>query len=413
MGKTIITGVGVASCIGTNWATFQRNLFQGRSGISEIDLYDTSDREIKYAGVVSGINYSDYMRRKTVRHSGRAARLGIVAARQAYEDASLERFDPKSIGLITATCTADLTRLLDYYDSARKVGTRKSISMFSLFTNDMIAASIAIELGIKGPNFSVSCACASSNLAIMAAINLLDGDDEIEAVMVVGADSLVHEEVLDVLSGSGIFAPQENCDPRCIMRPYDIMASGLVVSEGAAAIVLQKRHSKDIKKCYGGILNADSNCDAYSVNCETNEMQLRQELIEQILAKSSLSVDDLDYINGYGISMLSCDVHELQALQNVLCTRKRKCPISSTKSILGHSFGSSAMLEILATIASINKKKLLPNINFTTPSVAADALEFATTVRTQEINYALKLSFGSGNRNTAVVLCSPHIIQNR
>lgn len=252
--------------------------------------------------------------------------------------------------------------------------------------------------------------CSSANMAIMAAINLLDTNEELDAVMVVAADSLIHEEVLDILYASGIIASQHNRSPEHIMCPYDVSASGLVVSEGAAAIVLQKENRSEPVQCYGGILSAVSNCDAYSIACETNSTKLRAEIIECAIAKSSLSVDDVDYINGYGSSIQCCDIHELQALQAVFQNRKVKCPISSSKSLLGHSFGSSAMLEILTIIASMRQKKLIPNINFKESSVPVESLEFATSTRTMVNDYSLKLSFGSGNRNTAVVLCSSDVL---
>lgn len=402
--KYIVTGMGVACPLGNNTEEYFGKIINGHSGISLIDCYDSSDQKIKYAGIVRDIEFSDYMTKTTLRRSGRATKLTIVSSRQAYEDANLDRLKKDSVAIIVASSMAETVKMLNYYDLLNKKGARRASPFFSLFTNDLMAGYAAIELGIKGINYGVSCSCASGNIAIINAISILKLFENIDAVIVCGTDAMINKEILEALYQTNMLANQVQIPPEKIMRPYDKLAQGIVVSEGSGAIVIERENTgATAPNQYVEICSYACNSDAFSMTLEAEDINCKVNLVNQALNLAEIEYNKIDYINGYGLSLNHVDLNELNLIKECFCQNGNEVLVSSTKSMLGHLFGASALLEVISVIMSINSSIIIPNINMVEPIVDYEGIHIAKKSIEKEIRYALKLSYASGNRNTALI----------
>lgn len=210
---------------------------------------------------------------------------------------------------------AESVKMLDYYQLLQQKGARRAAPFFSLFTNDLIAGYISIELGLKSISYGTSCACASGSVAIMNAIGMLKAFSDINAIIVCGAEALIDKEVIKALYQTKMLASQENVNPKTIMKPYDKRANGFVVSEGAGAIVIERfNKSSKATNIYAEIVSFAFNSDAHSMITETQSSDLKIKAINKALKAANISYMDIDYINGYGASLNHIDNHELNVI---------------------------------------------------------------------------------------------------
>lgn len=398
MTKIAVTGLGVVCPIANSINELSQAIQKGNSGIGDITRYDTKNEDIKIAGEVKNCKFSDYISKKSLMRAGRASKLGIIASRQAIEDSHIDVSKENSdIAVIVATAIGETDKLFKYYDNLTR-DSNITNTYFTLFSNDVISSYISIDLNIKGINYAISGGCSSFSIALQDAINLLKLK-KYKYVLIIGTEAPINKYIIkslfkcNILSQTGI-------------RPFDKTADGFVVSEGAGAMLLELEETAINRgaKVYSNILGTGYTSDSYSVFSEPPNLNGKKDAIIKALNESEISYDDINYINVYGCGLRHIDLEEISLINQVFGERQKNLYISSTKSMVGHMLGASAAIESISTILGLKDNFIPPTINLVNKDENCNFNLVQNTVFNKTINIALKLSYASGNKNTAIIM---------
>ena len=408
MGKKriVITGMGVVSPIGVGCRDFVDALKDGKSGASFIDTFDTTDFNVKFAGIVRNFKAEDYMDKKNARRSARFIQLGIAAAKMAIQDSGLnfEKEDKSRIGCITGTGMGGMDILEQEHTTLISKGPRRvSPFLIPMLIANMLPGEIAIEYGITGPNYTVTSACASSNHAMGDSLRLLRcGDADI--IITGGTESAVTP--IGVAGFCSLKAlSTRNDDIKTASRPFDKNRDGFMIGEGAGILVFETlEHAlKRGAKIYAEVLGYGASDDAYHMTAPDPEAKGAITAIEKSILDAGISKDDIDYINAHGTSTHLNDLGETIAIKKVFGNKAYKIPINSTKSMTGHLLGAAGAVEAIATVLCMKEGFIHPTINYETPDPECDLDYVPNKARQQQINCGLSNSLGFGGHNAAIV----------
>ncbi len=399
MRRVVVTGIGGITSIGNTIEESWKEIQMGSSGLSYIREFDTSDINIHTGGEILDFYPEDYMDKKIVRRSDRFIQLFMASSTMAIDDANLKSFD--NSGIVAGTCwgAASLTLenaafMLDNdYDN---------ISMFFIPGSlpHMAAVETAIRYGIFGPSLTISNACATGSSVIVEAYRYIK--DGLADVMVAGAsEAPINKLALIALDKLHILSRIEN--PVEASRPFDKDRDGYVLSEGAATLILEELgHAiKRNAKIYGEIIGYSTNTDGLSVI--KGSVASKARCISDALKYARVLPEEVDYINANGTSTIDNDIVETKALKSALGSHAYNIPISSTKSMIGHSLGASGAIEAAVTLLSMRDSVIHPTINLKTPDAECDLNYVPNNPIIKNINAAISESFGFGGTNAVLV----------
>ncbi len=427
--SVVITGLGVVSPIGIGKKCFSQSLFEGKSGIDFITLFDASHLNTRFAGEVKDFNPGELLWGWDILHhtTERRILMANAAARLAVEDAHLtaETFAGKSCGIILGSgihpVIPDINTMLSFGlyqslfddpqpDPAKFDGTiKKETSGENLYypifnrTNEGVL-SIAQQYRIAGPCSSVVSACAAATQAIGLSYRLIqDGDADI--VLSGGYDSMIFNFGVYAFCLLGIMSTQ-NENPQTAMKPFDRNRDGFALGEGAGVLVLEeKTHAlKRGAPFYGEIVGYGSSVDAYLVTDPHPEGQGAVLAMREALADAQMRPDQIDYINAHGTATPKNDRIETKAIKEVFGSHAYQIPVSSTKSMIGHIMAAGGALELIATCLGMYHGFVPPTINYETFDPACDLDYVPNRARTIKIKTALSNSFGLGGQNASIII---------
>lgn len=405
--KVVITGIGVTTPIGNDKETFWEGLIQGENGIELISRFDTSEFSTKIAGEVKDFAPSGYIEKKKLKRMDLFCQYALVSAIQAMKDSGLD-LDKENIerfGAIVASGIGGLTTWEKQHNRLLNKGPKRISPFFipSMIVNTA-AGSIAIEFGIKGPNFAVSSACASAGHAIGEAyLNIKSGRAD---VVVTGGS----EATITPLALAGFCVMRalstRNEEPSKASRPFDRERDGFVMSEGAAILILEElEHAKARgAHIYAELVGYGASDDAFHITAPDEGGKGAEISMKFALQDAELNTEDIDYINAHGTSTPLNDKIETKAIKSLFGEYARRIPISSNKSMFGHMLGASSASELIATALAIENGIIPPTINYENPDPECDLDYVPNQPREKEINTAISNSFGFGGHNVTLVL---------
>jgi 3-oxoacyl-[acyl-carrier-protein] synthase II len=405
--RVVITGMGTVNPLGSEVPEFWRSLCAGRSGISRIELFDTSDFKVHFGGEVKPFNPEVALDPKTARRLDRFAQFGQVAAIKAVKDSGLDlsKEDPFRCGVIIGSGIGGLMEFEEQHGRYYKGGPGK-ISPFVI--PKMIAngasGNISIHFGLKGPNTAVATACASAGNAIGDALRAIQWD--YADVMVTGGA----EAAMTPMGLGGFISARalstRNEEPQRASRPFDKDRDGFVLSEGAGVVVLEEleRAKRRGATIMGEILGCGCTADAYNITAPHPEGEGAARAMELALQDARLNPDNIQYINAHGTSTPLGDEAETRAIKKVFGSHAHKLAISSTKSMIGHLLGASGGVELIATALTIRQGVIHPTINYETPDPGCDLDYVPNTARETRVKRAISNSFGFGGHNCCLVI---------
>ncbi len=397
--RVVITGLGVISSIGIGKDAFWKNLLQGVSGISKVQRFNTSQYGINIGGEIKDFDPARFFDHTSIKRLGRAAQLAIAACQLALDDARLSR--TQLSGSVTSVCLgttmADAQSLETIVDEVISTGKyrRQTVRANSMqYPSFMIVTRIAEALGITGRVFMIPTACAAGNYAISYGNDLIKLG-KCDVVLVGGADPFSRT----AFTGFGrIFAlAPERC------QPFDKNRKGIVVGEGAGVLVLesvthaQSRKARIYAEIAGYGMSADaSHMTAPDVAGITNAMK-------RALSDAGVSPGEIDYISAHGTGTSVNDRVECAAIRNVFGERASSVPVSSIKSMLGHTMGAASALEAITCVMGIHTDSIPPTINYETPDPECQIDCVPNQARHTKVSYCLNNSFAFGGNNCCVV----------
>ena len=400
--------MGIVSCFGNDIDTFYEKLLSGTSGIVPIEEFPVEEFPTRFAGGIRNFDVGDYMDKKQSRRVDPFIRYTMVSGKKALEHAglnqeNLEKLDKKRCGIVIGSGMGGMSIFYDGVETVLKKSFKRLTPFFVpyIITN-MGGALLAIDTGFKGPNFSISTACATSNFCIHAAAEQIQ-QGKADLMVCGGAEAPITPIGLAGFVAIGALSTH-NEDPTKASRPWDKTRDGFVMGEGAGVLVLetlehaQKRGAPILAEYLGGSVN----CDAYHM---TNpDQEGLQGCMENALKDAGIEKQDVNYINAHATSTPTGDLCEVGAVKDLFGDHAQKIKINATKSMIGHCLGAAGGLEAVATIQAIQTGLVHPTINI--KDLEPD-LEGIDVVRDQkqehQIKCALSNSFGFGGHNSTLV----------
>ena len=401
--RVVVTGMGLISPLGNSVNESWSNCIKGCSGISENEV-DVEDMPIKVGGRIQDFDPTQYIDSKDLRRLDTFVQYGVSAGIQAIEDAGLDNnVDKDRVGLNIGSGIGGLESI----EKNKDILNKKSFKRVSPFfvpgsIINMTPGYLSIIKGYTGPNLSIVTACASSNHAIGTSARLIAyGDAD---VMVTGGS----EMATTPLGVSGFLASRalsKSGDPRTASRPWDKDRDGFVLSDGAAILVLEEyEHAKNRSaNIYAEVIGFGMSSDAYHMTAPSEDGTGASLSISRAISDADISTNDIDYINAHATSTPLGDIAECNAVKSIFDLPP---PISSTKSMTGHTLGAAGAIESIFSVLSIVNNISPPTINLNNPDEGCDLDFIPKEARDMKIDVSLNNSFGFGGTNSTLIFKS-------
>ncbi|MBX2850462.1 MAG: beta-ketoacyl-ACP synthase II [Phycisphaeraceae bacterium] len=408
--RVVITGLGWVTSLGTNVNEVWSKLLAGTSGIMPITRFDTEKYVTKFGGQVQDwdgpTNFDPVERKRYAKKLDRFAQFALNASIDAVNDSGLDfsKEDLWRCGAIIGSGVGGMEEFAEGHKKLLEKGpSRVSPFMVPKLMCNAGAGNVSIHYGLCGPNSSVTTACASAGHSILAAANEIRyGAAD---VMVSGGS----EAALTPLGTACFIAlkalSKRNDEPEKASRPWDADRDGFVLAEGAGIVVLEEyEHAKARgAKIYGELLGAGQSADGSHITAPLEDGAGAAYAMKASLAAAEVSPGDVSYINAHGTSTGLGDMAETKAIKRVFGD-ETKVPVSSTKSMLGHSLGAAGGIEAVILAKTIETGQLPPTINLDNPSDGCDLDYIPHTAREEDVKVAMSNSFGFGGHNVCIVM---------
>ncbi|MFN8525772.1 MAG: beta-ketoacyl-ACP synthase II [Chloroflexota bacterium] len=410
MRRVVVTGLGAVTPLGNSVATTWDGFLNGRSGIGSITQFDASQLGVRIAGEVKDFTADGAAPPKDLRQYDRSARFAIVTAREALADSGIEITPENSerIGTVLGTCAGGFTRLVDEHTVLTSRGPERVAPMFiPYFLVDAASGILAINLGIQGPNMDVTSACATGTHSLGEAFETIRRDDA-DVMLAGGTEAPIHPLIMSGFINMKALSTR-NDSPSTASRPFDRDRDGFVIGEGAAILVLEElEHARARRaRIYCEVVGYGSGNDAYHMVAPSENGVGASRVMRMALRKAEkhagLSPDDVDYINAHGSSTPLNDKYETAAAKDVFGPHAREMVMTSTKSMIGHLFGTSGAIEALACVKAIETGWVPPTINYETPDPECDLDYVPNQAREVKPRAAMSNSFGLGGHNSCII----------
>ena len=407
--RIVVTGMGCLTPLGNSITEYWNNLRNGVSGCDAITLFDASKFKTRFACEIKNFDPTNYLDKKEARKLDRFSQTAIVASDFAMQDAGLNKdnIDPDRIGVVLGSGIGGLiTFQQEVIEFAKGDGTPRFNPFFiPKMILDIAAGHISMRHGLRGPNFSVVSACASSTNAMMEALNLLRlGKSDI--IVTGGSESVISEAGVGGFNAMKALS-ERNDDPKTASRPYDKDRDGFVMGEAAGVLVFEELEHALARgaKIYCEVAGAGATADAHHITAPHPDGLGARNVMLQALNDAGLQPEDIDYINTHGTSTPLGDIAEIKAIQAVFGEHAYKLNISSTKSMTGHCLGAAGVIEGIACIMSVQNDIVPPTINHFSDDPELDGrLNFTYgTAQKRVVNAALSNTFGFGGHNACVI----------
>jgi len=398
-GKVVISGMGIVSSLGYDLETFWTNLVQGKSGVRNISLFDASSCATRIAAEVPA-EFEEYSRclvkKRAAGQMTRVTRMCLVAAKQAVTLSGID-FDKED-----KTRCAVIMGVVNTGNSSVERDTSLQNTVFKSMTNSM-PAWISLEYQLLGPNFAVNTACASSAYAIAMGMQMIK-NDMVDVVIAGGADSIINPE--EINGFNALYALSvANDPPEAASKPFTSKRDGFVIGEGAGVLILEsedhalKRNAQIHCEIAGYALTSEG----YNIMAPMKDGEGMAATIEKALQNAGVDKNEVDYINAHGTSTELNDRYETLAIKRVFGEKAYHIPVSSSKSMIGHTIGAAGAIEGIITVLSLKNNTLTPTINYTDPDPDLDLDYVPNVSRQKDIRIALSNSFGFGGHNATLV----------
>ena len=405
MRRVAVTGLGAVTPLGNDARSTWRAALAGESGIDWIRSFDPGDIPVRVAAEVKDFDATRVASAKEVRKLERNVLLSLGAAREALTDAGLDGFDPMRVGIVFGTAIGGVSGILEQEEVRRERGPdRVSPNFLPNVLVDSASGQLAISLGIKGPNYAVVSACATGSHAIGEAAELIKRGDA-DAVLAGGAEAAMHPLILAGFAAMRGLAVEEEHPPHA-SRPFDATRAGFVMGEGACVLVLEEFEGARARGAtiYAEVLGYGASNDAHHMAQPEPEATGVAEMMRAALRRAGVEPERVGYINAHGTSTPLGDAAETKAIKDVFGEHAYRLAVSSTKSMMGHTFGAAGAVEAMMCVLALHEGVLPPTINYVNPDPDCDLDYVPNEARKADVRLALSNSFGFGGQNAVVAL---------
>jgi 3-oxoacyl-[acyl-carrier-protein] synthase II len=397
--KVVVTGFNVISALGLDWEETWKNIQDGKSGVKKITLFDASENQTQIAAELPSEfaeKSSSIIKKRIAKQMTRVTQMAYVCAVEAIEKHNIdfEQMDKKRVGVILGVVNTG--------DSSTEQGTTAKNLILKRMNNAM-PAWIGMKYNIEGPNFTTSSACSSSAFAIALGYdNIRSG--RADMMIVGGADSIINKEEIDGFNE--IYALSvANDTPEKASCPFSQKRDGFIIGEGAGMMILESEESAKARgaKIYAEFVDYAFTNESYNIMAPKPNGEGMADTIELALKNAGISKDSVSYINAHGTSTMLNDMYETQAIKKVFGEKAYNIPVSSTKSMTGHTIGAAGAIEGVLSVLAIKDGVIPPTINYEEPDPELDLDYVPNKARKKDLDVVLSNSFAFGGHNATLV----------
>lgn len=408
-GRVVITGLGAVTPLGITVDTFWTNLCAGRSGVSAIRLFDASGFRSRIAGQVCDQAVRDVVGPKLTRRMDRFALFGLVAAREAWQSARLclDDLDPYEVGVLIGSSHGGEHALMAEMDTILHGQLRQvSPRLIPRLLSNMAAVQVGIDLGLRGPSFSLGSACATGAQSIGEAAEIIRRGDA-QVMLCGGAEACITPLTIAGDQAAGALS-YRNDAPERASRPFDADRDGFVLAEGAGVLVLE---AYDHARQRGAPILAEltayaTTCDALHETHPEGTGLHAARAITRALSKADLAAPDIDAVFAHATSTVVGDRAETQVLRLALRDKAEDVSVTAIKSAIGHPLAAAGAIQAVAVVKALQAQTLPPLLNLETPDPACQLNFVVEQAQPTPLEYVLSNSFGFGGHNVALIFGS-------
>jgi 3-oxoacyl-[acyl-carrier-protein] synthase II len=405
--RVVITGLGVVAPNGIGKDEFWKANIEGKSGVEEITTFDVCELESKIYARVKDFQHLNYIPKEEARKVDRFVHLGLASTKLGLDDSglNLENIDRDRFGVIIGSGLGGSLfheeQILTGYEKGLHRLNPRSVPRIS---PNAVASHIAIQYGLKGPNMVISNACASGAYAIGEAFRQIQNDD-MDYCVCGGAEAPLSEFTFGAYCALKVLS-KRNDSPQEASRPFDRERDGFVLAEGSAVLILEELTFalKRNAHIYAEIIGFGATSGAYHIVMPEPSGLDAAKTISRAIETSGIKPGEINYINAHGTSTVLNDKAETRGIKEVFGSYAYKLPISSTKSMIGHSIGAAGAIEALVCALTIENNLIPPTINYKSPDPDCDLDYVPNQSRRVKVRVALSNSFGFGNCNACLIL---------
>jgi len=398
--RVVVTGIGVVTSIGTGREQFWENLLAGRCGISVVESFDTGGFGVHRGGEVKGFEAARHLRRLDASRAGRASQFAAAAARLALADAGIEpdALDPLRAGVSMGTTSGEPQEVERFDDSyvARELD-RVGAEFIGRYPCHLISAHVAEELGFAGVNVMIPTACAAGNYAVAHAFDVLRAGRA--DVMVAGGSDAFSRITYTGFARLGAVAPE-----RC--QPFDRNRKGMIPGEGAGVLVLEplRRALARGARVYAEVAGYGLSCDAHHMTAAHPEGDGAARAMRRALEESRTPPEAVSYVSAHGTGTPTNDRLETIAVKRLFGEHAYRVPVSSVKSMLGHTMGAASAIEAAVCALAVRTNRIPPTVNLEEPDPECDLDYVPNRAREHMVNVAMNNAYAFGGNNASLVL---------
>lgn len=404
--RVVVTGLGIICPVGNSPDEAWRNAANGVSGAQHIPQFEELGLKVTFGAPVKNYDPAEHLNRRDLRRTDPLTQVAHYASKQALEDSGLavNEHNAWDVGVIVGTGIGGFETLFNGIEKFMQEGhSTVSPLLLPMMLPDSPAGKIAIDFGLRGPNMSISTACATGNNSIGEAYEIIRRGTAI-AMLAGSSEAALLSLTIASLSNMGAIS-RRNDDPQGASRPFAADRDGFVVGEGAAMLVLEElEHAKARgARIYCELTGYGSTCDAFHITAPMEHGEGAQEAMRRALRNAGLAPQDISYINAHGTSTPLNDVSETRAIKAVFGDYAYQVPISSTKSVTGHLMGAAGSVEAVFSIMALTEQFIPPTINLHVPDPECDLDYTPNMGRAAPIQHVMSNSFGFGGHNAVLI----------
>ncbi len=398
--EVVISGMSIISSLGLSLDENWKNIVAGRSGVKDITHFDASTLATRVAAEVPP-EFEElsrhYIKKRAASQMTRVTRMCVTAAKLAVADSGID------FNQVDRTRCSVIMGIVNTGNSSIEKDTTPQNTVFKTMTNSM-SAWISLEYQLMGPNFAVNTACASSAYAIAFGYEMIKNGQS-DVVIVGGADSIINfEEIQGFNALYALSIANEPADQAS--KPFSLDRDGFVIGEGAGVLVLESKEHAMARNApiHAEIAGYAITSEGYNIMAPMKDGEGMAKTIELAIKNAGVQKNEIGYINAHGTSTELNDRYETMAIKSVFGDHADRIPVSSSKSMLGHTIGAAGAIEAIITALSLKNGILPPTINYLQPDPDLDLDYVPNKSRAADIRVAISNSFGFGGHNATLVL---------
>lgn len=403
--RVVVTGMGVVSPLGCNLTDFEKNLREMYIAIDKITSFDASNLPVQIAAEIKDFRPENYMDKKLAKRLDRYSQFALAAARQAIEMSGV-KFEgiEERVGVLVSSGMGGFLTLAEQNEVLREKGpNRVSPFLIPMILINMASGVIAMEFGLKGPNFAPVSACATSVHAI-ALGSMLIRHGYADVIIAGGSEATIAPLPIAGFASMRALSTR-NDEPKKASRPFDKARDGFVMGEGAGVIVLE---AEEFAKSRGANIIAEikgyaMNDDAHHFSAPDPEARGSSKAMRMAIEDAGLKLEDIDFVNCHATSTPAGDEVELKAIENVFGEHAKKIYVNATKTLTGHLLGAAGVVELIGAILQMRGNFVhgMPNLE---ELDGPDYFNIPRQTTQAQIRNFVKNSFGFGGHNASLVV---------